>query len=111
MNLAIEVICRLYLRSVLSLQHLRDWLALYQWDLSDYDTNLATDLNVVLVHFDDGHIDEVSLRARIAEFLERRSLPYVRLDLVDEEFITLQKTRHPITASTGHTVSVVATIA
>lgn len=110
MNLSIDDICRSYLRRAIPLESLRDWLALYQWDLSKYDTDLADDLDVVLVHFDDSYIDEISLRTHIAESLERRSVQYVSLDFSSQEPIHIAGSDRPSTTST-ETLDVVLVVA
>ncbi len=70
---------RQYLRREADLDDLREWLALYQWDLSAEDEELADDADVALAQFDDGYITENFLRYRLQYALEARTITVVKL--------------------------------
>ena len=61
-----------YLRRDASLADLREWLAVYQWDLPRYAKKLAGILDIELAHLDDGYINENSLRDSLTSLLEIR---------------------------------------
>ena len=61
-----------YLRRDVSLADLREWLAVYQWDLPRYAKTLAAILDVEVAYLDDGYINENSLRCRLTSLLEIR---------------------------------------
>ena len=73
---------RQYLGRMISLDELRDWLALHQWNLSDEDEDLADEADVALAHLDDGYGDEDDLRFRLSSTFERRTSTFVMADLV-----------------------------
>ena len=72
MNLPIEDIARLYFNRAVSLPELRDWLAVNQWDLSQYDNELVDDIDTLLARMDDGYIDEATLRTLLGNRIEKR---------------------------------------
>ena len=80
MNISIQTLFRQYLRMQGSIADLRDWLALYQWNLSESDQVLADEADVALAHLDDGYGDEVDLRERLALVLERYVINTVYFD-------------------------------
>ena len=71
MTASILDIYRQYLGRVISLDQVRDWLALNQWDLSEPDLDLADEADVALVHLDDGYSNEDLLRVRLSSVLEQ----------------------------------------
>ena len=88
MTASILEMFRLYLRREASLDDLREWLALNQWDLSAEDEELADDVDVALVHLDDGYIDEQFLRHQLAYVLERHTVATVVLSFqVSQDFV------------------------
>lgn len=70
MTLQIEDSLRLYLRREVELKHLREWLALFQWDLDAERQALADEADEAIVRFDDGHISEDDVRQWMATVLE-----------------------------------------
>jgi len=83
MNLSIEDIYRMYLKRNIALDRLRDWLALYQWGLSEYEQELADEADVALAHLDDGFIDEESLRLRFQAALEHHTYSVASIDITE----------------------------
>jgi hypothetical protein len=71
MTTSIVDIYRSFLSGGASLDELRDWLALYQWQLSEGEEDLADEADVALTHLDDGYSDEFDLRLRLGVVLER----------------------------------------
>ena len=80
MAISIQELFRQYFRMEGSIAELRDWLALYQWNLSESDQVLADEADVALAHLDDGFSDEVALRERLALVLERDVINTVYFD-------------------------------
>ena len=71
MTLSIQDVYRRYLGREYSLEQLRDWLALNQWELPIHDRELADEADVALVHLDDGYGTERDLRARLSSVFDQ----------------------------------------
>lgn len=84
MTTSITDITRGTLSDEVSLEDLRDWLALYQWDLSDHDKEFADELDVALTFLDDGYIDKESFRATLSLALRRRTWGEAKIVLASE---------------------------
>ena len=63
-------IVRMYLGDEISLDALREWLALHQWELDRSDLDLADSVDVALTYLDDGYIDLRLFRANLAIAVE-----------------------------------------
>ena len=62
MTVSMMEILRQYLGREISLEALRDWLALNQWDLPPQKQELADKADFGLAYLDDGYADEDFLR-------------------------------------------------
>ena len=81
MNASFQEIVRRYLRKELTLDELRDWLVFNQWDLFEEDQQLADEVDVALIHLDDGYGEEQDLRIRLSMALDRFSMSFAYLEL------------------------------
>lgn len=81
MPASIEQVYREYLHWSISLDDLREWLALNQWDLPEEQQELADEADVALVHLDDGYGDEDDIRERLAAVLARRTIRTVKISM------------------------------
>lgn len=99
MTISIEDICRLYLKRDIQLAELRDWMALYQWDLSDYYREFADDIDVALAHLDDAYIDEDSLRSHLRSLLERRNMQVAKYEFELKDILPSPFTLHSLTST------------
>lgn len=79
MNASVQQLYREYLRREVSIDDLRDWLALNQWELNGLDEELADEVDVALAHLDDGYGDEDHLRSRLAFVLRMHTIATVQL--------------------------------
>ncbi len=75
---SMQQLYREYLRREVSLDDLRDWLAMNQWELSGLDEELADEADVALAHLDDGYGDEEHLRSRLAFVLQAHIIATVQ---------------------------------
>ena len=78
---SVQQLYREYLRREVSIDDLREWLALKQWELNGLDEELADEADVALAHLDDGYGDENHLRNRLAFVLQTNTIPAVQLQI------------------------------
>ncbi|MDO8532700.1 MAG: hypothetical protein Q7T26_11170 [Dehalococcoidia bacterium] len=83
MTLPIEDILRRYLHREVELKRLREWLALFQWDLDAERQALADEADEAIVRFDDGHIREDDVRQWLATVLESYATQTVHVVVPD----------------------------
>ncbi len=76
---SVQQLYREYLRREVSLDDLRDWLTLNQWDLNGLDEELADAADVALAHLDDGYGDEEHVRSRLAFVLQTHIIATVQV--------------------------------
>lgn len=81
MTSSIHQLYREYLRREISLERVRDWLTLNQWELNGREEELADEADVALAHLDDGYGDEENLRSRLAFVLAKHTVQTVPLDV------------------------------
>lgn len=63
---------RKYLRRDASLEDLREWLALNQWDLPEDEQSLVDEADAGLAHLDDGYGTETDFRIRLLAVLDQQ---------------------------------------
>lgn len=83
MTLPIEDILRRYLRREVELKRLREWLALFQWDLDAERQALADEADEAIVRFDDGHIREDDIRQWLGTVLESYETQTAHINVSD----------------------------
>ncbi len=102
MVVSIEEIIRRYLREEMPLAHLREWVAIHQWDLSsEEDETLADEIDVAITHLDDGYGDEEDVRHRLAIVLERHTTMTTRLVVKLDSQARLLRPSSPVSNSSA----------
>lgn len=104
MTVSIIDVLRQYLHRDLTLDEFRDWLAVYQWDLQKSDQRIADEVDVVLVHMDDGYTDEYELRNHLASILEINTTTTISYDISLRASLSF-RTSAVIASSAGTTSS------
>ena len=69
----LEEMLRLYVVGRLSLFEIWDWLAVYQWDLTGVDLELAKEVEDAIVYYNDDFLAEDDVRIWLSTLLEART--------------------------------------